>query len=176
MCKWRILLWQQLLYQKWGDIKKKKTWIMNVLKLQDLKTYGMWCGFFQHPTDLIPLGVCAGHQQHTERVWLGANVFVQEVLTGDGQLHLGDTLGCHVGLSTSCRNRFTGRHWLLVRNWGEKVDKKVDIQYWVSRQDNPHSACVGRGGWGVEGAVIKKGSFLNRKANYWPVYESAEIN
>lgn len=121
---------------KVGWHKKKKTWIMNVLKLQDLKTYGMWCGFLQstqptrpllmckHPTDLIPLGVCAGHQQHTERVWLGANVFVQEVLTGDGQLHLGDTLGCHVGLSTSCRNRFTGRHWLLVRNWGEKVDKR----------------------------------------------------
>lgn len=48
-----------------------------------------------NPTDLIPLGIRAAHQQHTQRVGFGADVFIQEIVTGHSQLHLGYTLSSH---------------------------------------------------------------------------------
>lgn len=51
-------------------------------------------------TDLVPLGLGAVHQQHAQRVRLGTDVQVQEVVAGHGQLHLRDTLGSHVWQAT----------------------------------------------------------------------------
>lgn len=50
----------------------------------------------QIQTDLVPLGLGSVHQQDTQRVGLGADVSVQEVVTRHGQLHLCNTLCSHV--------------------------------------------------------------------------------
>lgn len=52
----------------------------------------MRCG--RH-ADLVPPGVCAAHQKDTQRVRLGADVFVHQMIAGHTELHLGDTLSSH---------------------------------------------------------------------------------
>lgn len=61
-------------------------------------------------TDLIPVGACV-QVQDTQRVRFGEDVHVHEVLTGDGQLHLGGEVcrpwpWCH-GAPSGHRSPFT---------------------------------------------------------------------